>query len=110
MHADFSSNKRITETNYRAQSCVDTDTAKLSPFQYIEDVEFEDVCNDDYPQLDIVLLRAILALRSALDFPEETIPTDKLLTAIDYIASQAITPAEQALGKFTHRKLKNMDT
>ena len=26
------------------------------------------------------------------------------------ITSQAITPTEQALGKFTRRKLKNMDT
>ena len=33
-----------------------------------------------------------------------------MLTVINYITSQAITPAEQALGKFTRRKLKNMDT
>ena len=33
-----------------------------------------------------------------------------MLTVINSITSQAITPAEQALGKFTCRKLKNMDT
>ena len=33
-----------------------------------------------------------------------------ILIVINSINSQAITPAEQALGKFTRRKLKNMDT
>ena len=33
-----------------------------------------------------------------------------MLTVINSITSQAFTPAEQALGKFTCRKLKNMDT
>ena len=33
-----------------------------------------------------------------------------MLTIINSITLQAITPAEQALGKFTRRKLKNMDT
>ena len=57
-------------------------------------MEFEDVCDDDYPQLDIVSLRAISALRSGLDFSEEIIPTDIMLTVINSITSQAITPAE----------------
>ena len=112
VHADFSSNKCITVTDHRAQSRVDPDTAKLSLFQDVEDIEFEDVCDDDYPQLDIVSLRAILALRSRLDFSEESIPTNIMLTVIvtNFITTQAITSAEQALGKFTGCKLKNMDT
>ena len=110
VHANFSSSKRITVTDHRAQSRVDPATAKLLPFQDAKDIEFEDVCDDDYPQLDIVSFRAISALRSGLDFPEESIPTDIMLTVINSISSQAITPTEQALGKFTCRKLKNMDT
>ena len=104
VHADFSSTKRITVTDHRAQSCVDPDTAKLSPFQDVEDIEFEDICDDDYLKRDIVTLRAISALRSGLDFSgksiptdnfsEETIPTDIMLTVINAITLQAITPAE----------------
>ena len=89
---------------------MDPATAKLSPFQDVEDIEFEDVCDNDYPQLAIGSLRAISALRSGMDFSEESIPTDIMLTVINSITSQAITPAEQALGKFTRRKMENMDT
>ena len=110
VQADFSSSKRITVTDHRTKSCVDPATAKLSPFHDVEDIGFEDVCDADYPQLDIVSLRAISALRSGLDFSEEIIPTVIMLTVISCITFQAITPAEQALGKFTRRKLKNMDT
>ena len=53
---------------------------------------------------------AIAALRSDLDFSEDSIPTDIILTVINSITPQAITPAEQAIGKFTRHKLKNMDT
>ena len=76
----------------------------------MEDIEFEDMCDDDAPQFDIVILRFIAALRSGLDFSKGSIPTDIILTVINSITSQAITPAEQALGKFTCCKLKNMDT
>ena len=62
------------------------------------------------PDLDIVSLRIVATLRSDLDFSEESIPTNILLPIINSITSQAITPAKQALGKFTHCKLKNMDT
>ena len=110
VNADFSSSNRITVTDNHAQSWVDPDTAKLSLFQDVEDIEFEDICDDDTPQLDIVTLRAIAALRSGLDFSEESIPTDIKSTIINLITSQVITPAKQALEKFTRRKLKNMDT
>ena len=110
VNADFSSSNRVTVTDDRAQPRVDPGTAKLSPFQDVEDIEFEDIYDDDAPQLDIVTLRAIAALRSGLDFSEESIPTDIMLTVINSITSQSITPAEQALGKFTRRKLKTMDT
>lgn len=45
-----------------------------------------------------------------LDFSEASIITDIIQTVINLIASQSITPAEQVLGKFTCRKLKNVDT
>ena len=110
VHADFSSTECITVTDHCTQSCVDPDTVKLSLFQEVKDIKFEDIRNDDYPQLDIVTLQAIAALRSSLDFSEDSILTDIMLTVIDSITSQAITPVEQALGKFTRCKLKNMDT
>ena len=108
--ADFTSSNRVTVTDDRAQFRVDPDTAKLSPFQDVEDIDFGDVCDDDAPQLDIVTLRHIAALRHNLDFSESSIPTDIILTVINSITSQAITPAEQALGKLTRRKLKSMET
>ena len=76
----------------------------------MEDIAFEDICDDDAPQLDIVTLSAIAALHSGLNFSKESIPTDIILTVINSITSQAITPAEQVLGKFTRCKLKNIDT
>ena len=60
--ADFTSSNRVTVTDDRAQSRVDPDSAKLSPFQDVEDIEFEDICDDDAPQLDIVTLHAITTL------------------------------------------------
>ena len=110
IHVNFSSTNCITVTDHRTQSRVDPDTVKLSPFQDVEDIEFKDICDDDAPQLDIVTLLAVAALRSGLDFSEDSISTDIILTVINSIISQAITPAEQVLGRFTRRKLKNMDT
>ena len=66
--------------------------------------------DDDAPDLDVVFLRAVAALQSGLDFSEESIPTNIILTIINSITSQAIIPVEQALGKFTCCKLENMDT
>ena len=110
MQTDFSSRKRITVTNDRAKFCVYSCTAKLSPFQDVEDIELEDICDDDVPQLDIVSLWAISSLFLGLDFSADSISTDIMLTVINSITSEAITPAEQALGTFTRRKLRKMDT
>ena len=101
VNADFSSGNCITVTDNRAQSRVD---------QNVENIEFEDMCDDDALDLDIVSLHAIAALRSGLDFSEESIPTNIILPVINLITSQAIIPAKQARGKFTRGKLKNMDT
>ena len=101
INADFSTSRRITITDNRAQSWVHPDTAKLSPFQDVEDIEFEDICDDDDPDLNIVTLCSIAALQLGLDFSEESIPTNIILTVINPITSQAIIPAEQAFGKFT---------
>ena len=54
VNADFSSSNRVTVIDDRTQSRVDPDTAKLSPFRDVEDIEFEDICDDDAYQLDIV--------------------------------------------------------
>ena len=51
-----------------------------------------------------------LELSPLYDFSEESIPTEIMLTVINSITSQAITPAEKALDKFTRHDLKNMDT
>ena len=72
-------------------------------------MDLEDICDNDTPDLDIATIRAITALKSGLDFSEDSISTD-FQVVISSITSQAITPAEQALGKFTRQKLKNMDT
>ena len=110
VNTEFSSSNRITVTDEHAQSQVHPNTVELSPFQDVEDIEFEDICVDNAPDRDIVTLRAIAALRSGLDFSKDSIPTNIILIVINSITSQAITPAEQALGKFTPCKLKNMDT
>jgi len=46
----------------------------LSSFQDVEHIELEDICDDDVPQLDIVILRTIADLRSGLDLSKENIP------------------------------------
>ena len=76
----------------------------------MEDIDFENICDDDAPDLNIFSLRAIAALRLGLDFSKESIPTNIFLTAINSITSQAITPVEQALGKFTPHKIQHIDT
>ena len=83
VHADFSSDNRITVTDNCAQSQADPDTVKLSPFQDVEVIEFEDMCDDDAPNLDIASLCAIATLQSGLDFSEEIIPTYIILTIIN---------------------------
>ena len=110
VNTDFSSSNHITVTDNHAQSRVNPHTTKFSLFQDVEAIEFEDMCDDDATHLDIVTLHAIAALRSGLDFSKERIPTNIILTVINSITSQAITPADLALGMFTPRKLKNMDT
>ena len=88
---------------------VKYDTVKLSPFQDNDDIDPEDVCDNDAPNLDIATIQAIAALCSGLDFSNVKFPTDVIQIIINSITSQAITPAEQVLGKFTCRKLKNMN-
>ena len=94
VNVDFSSSKLITVTDDRTQSQVHPDTAKLSPFQNVESIEFKDICDDDAPNLDIITLYTIAELQLGLDFSEESIPTDIILTVINSITSQAVTPTE----------------
>ena len=56
-------------------------------------------------------VRAIAAVRYPdLDFSEASVSTAEIDMVVHAIQSQAITPAEQALGRFTRRKLKSLDT
>ena len=74
-------------------------------------MNFEDICGGESPELGLQSIQAIAALCSGLDFSEESITSDLMVQiVINSITSQAITPDEQALGKFTGRKLKNVDT
>ena len=63
------------------------------------------------PELTVADVRAIAAIRHPdIDFSEEHLPTDEIEMIISAIQSHAITPAEQALGRFTRRKLRKLDT
>ena len=82
----------------------------ISSFQDDDNIDLEDACDSDAPDLDIATICTIAALRSGLDFSEDSITTDVIQIVINLITSQAITCAEQDLGKFAHWKLKNIDT
>ena len=93
--------------------CVkpDSPTVKLSPFEDDIDMDFEDVCDYDTPDLDITTICEIVVLHSSHNFSEESITSDVIQTIVNSITLQAATiSGEQALVKFTRCKLKNMDT
>jgi hypothetical protein len=71
-----------------------------------------DPADDDCtPTLTVADVRHIAAIRHPdLDFSEQSISAAEIQVIIHAIQSQAITPAEQALGRFTRRKLKKLDT
>ena len=102
------SNERVTIVDDYVRPCVKSNTIKLSPFQDDDDINPKNVYNT--PDLDITIILVIAPLRSSLNFSEESITSDVIQIVINSITLQTITPAEQALGKFTHRKLENMDT
>ena len=62
--------------------------------------------NEHMPTLSI----HSLAARTGYDFSEESIPTELIQIVINDIRSKAATPAEQAIGNFTHSKLKQLST
>lgn len=67
--------------------------------------------NDHQHQLTVADVRSIAAVRYPhLDFSEASISTNEMEMAIKAIQSQAITPVEQALGRFTCHKLKSLTT
>ena len=55
-------------------------------------------------------LVAIVAVRTGYDFSEETLPTELIHILINVIRSKAVTPAEQPIGHFTRRELKQLST
>ena len=100
--AKFGSANRATVVDDRAHVHIKSDTVKLSPFQDNNNIDLEDVCDSDIPDLDITTI-TIATLCSGLNFLEGSITSDVIQTVIYSITSQAIIPAEQALGKFTRR-------
>ena len=72
----YNSANRITVDDDRAQSRVQSNTVKLSPFQDVDDIDLEVIWDNDTPDLDITTIRAIAALKSGLDFSEDSISTD----------------------------------
>jgi hypothetical protein len=71
-----------------------------------------DIDDEDHiPALDPETIRAIAAIRHPdIDFSASMLSTDELNVALNAIRSHAITPAEQALGNLTRRKLYKLDT
>ena len=71
----------------------------------------EDDMDASVPTLDLHSLRCISRLRNPeLSFEEDDISSEMIELAINAIRSSATTPEEQALGFFTRKKLKQMDT
>jgi len=64
---------------------------------------------DHHPQLALADVRCISAIRYPhLDFSESSLSTEEMEMVIQAIQFQAITPAEQAIGRFTRRKLRSL--
>ena len=63
------------------------------------------------PTLTVADIRAIAALRHPdLDFSPDSLSSEQIATVISAIQSSAITLEEQALGRFTRRKLRKLST
>jgi len=66
---------------------------------------------DHHHQLTLADVRSISVVRYPhLDFSEASISTKEMEMVVQAIQSQAITPAEQAIGRFTRRKLRSLST
>ena len=70
---------------------------------------------ENFHSLSIDDIQAISALKKtkryeALDMPKEGISTKIIKLCINTLNSDAMTPEEEALGYFSHKKLKNLLT
>jgi len=66
---------------------------------------------DHQHQLSLADIRCISAVRYPhLDFSESSLSTEEIEMVVQAIQSQAITPAEQSIGRFTRRKLRSLST
>jgi len=66
---------------------------------------------DHQHQLSLDDMRSISAIRYPhLDFSESSLSTEEMEMVMQAIQSQAITPAEQAVGRFTRHKLRSLST
>ena len=81
--------------------------------QYVDTISTDDEYNDTHniPNISIADLRDIASIRHPeLDFSEDSIPTEVVELAINAIRSNATTPEELSLGRFTQFKLKRLST
>jgi hypothetical protein len=73
-----------------------------------------DAIDEDEEHVHTLTFKDICAITSIwhpdIDFSIDALPTDELGVIVHAIQSHAITPEEQALGSFTHHKLKKLDT
>lgn len=110
----FAPEKRLTADEQR---CVDNEhqwfKPDASPVQYIDAISTDESYNDTHniPSISIADLRDIASIRYPdLNFSKESIPTDIVELAINAIRSDATTPEELSLGRFTRFKLKRLST
>ena len=66
---------------------VESNTVNLTLFQDNLDMDFEDICDGEAPELDLQTIRAIAAPRSGLYFSEDRISSIMILTVINSITS-----------------------
>ena len=75
----------------------------------MEPSAFHDV--DHHHQLSLAGARCISAIcYPHLDFSESSLSTEEMEMVTQAIQSQAVTPAEQAIGRFTGRELRSLST
>ena len=68
-----------------------------------------DPTTENTTQIDLNAIRAIASLCTGLPIPEHIISDDMICLSINALGSNITTPAKEALGTFTHRKLKKLD-
>ena len=68
-----------------------------------------DPTTENTAQIDLNAIRAIASIRTGQPIPEHIISDEMIRLSINALGSNTTTPAEEALGNFTRRKLKKLD-